>query len=194
MTPRVRKLALTTHVTFSVGWLGAVVAYLVVAIAGLTSLDPQLVKGSYVTMQLMAWFVIVPFAIAALVSGLVQSLATEWGLFRHYWILVKFVLTTLGTVILLLHAPRVSAMAVRAAESALASGDHSQQRLALVIHAAGGLAILLAATVLSIFKPWGKTAHGKGQEGALKRYLLIGGAVVLGIVIVLHISGGAPHH
>ena len=77
MTPRVRRLALTTHVTFSVGWLGAVVAYLVVAIAGLTSLDPQLVKGSYVTMQLMAWFVIVPFAIAALVSGLVQSLGTE---------------------------------------------------------------------------------------------------------------------
>lgn len=194
MTPRVRKLALTTHVTFSVGWLGAVVAYLIVAIAGLTSLDPQLVKGSYVTMQLMAWFVIVPFAIAALVSGLVQSLGTEWGLFRHYWILVKFVLTTLGTVILLLHAPRVSAMAVRAAESALASGDHSQQRLALVIHAAGGLAILLAATVLSIFKPWAKTAHGKGQEGALKRYLLIGGAIVLGVVIVLHISGGAPRH
>ncbi len=194
MTPRVRKLALTTHVTFSVGWLGAVVAYLTVAIAGLTSLDPQLVKGTYVTMQLMAWFVIVPFAIAALVSGLVQSLGTEWGLFRHYWIIAKFVLTTLGTVILLLHAPRVTEMAVRAAESALASGDHSQQRLALVIHAAGGLAILLGATVLSIFKPWGKTPHGKGEPGALKRYLLIGGAIVLGIVIVLHISGGAPRH
>lgn len=194
MTPSIRKLLLTSHVTFSVGWLGAVLAYLVVAIAGLTSLDAQLVRGTYVTMQLMAWFVIVPCAIAALVSGLVQSLWTEWGLFRHYWILAKFVLTTLGTVILLLHAPRVSEMAARAAESALASGDHSQQRLALVIHAAGGLTILLAATVLSIFKPWGKTAHGKGQQGALKRYLLIGAAILLGVIIFLHISGGAPRH
>lgn len=194
MTPRVRKLALTSHVTFSVGWLGAVLAYLVVAIAGLTSLDPQLVKGTYVTMQLMAWFVIVPCAIAALVSGLVQSLGTEWGLFRHYWIVAKLALTTLGTVILLLHAPRVTEMATRAAEAALAAGDHRQQRIALVVHAAGGLAMLLGATVLSIFKPWGKTAHGKGEPGARKRYLLIGVALALGIVIALHIAGGAPRH
>jgi hypothetical protein len=194
MSPRIRKLALTSHVTFSVGWLGAVLAYLIVAIAGLTSLDVQLVKGTYVTMHLMAWFVIVPCAIAALLSGLVQSLGTEWGLLRHYWILAKFVLTTLGTVVLLLHAPRVTEMAVRAAESAFATGDHTQQRTALVVHAAGGLAILLAATVLSVFKPWGKTAHGKGEPGARKRYLLIGAATVLGIVIVLHLSGGAPRH
>ena len=194
VTPLVRKFALTSHVTFSVGWLGAVLAYLVVAVAGLTSLDPQLVKGTYVTMQLMAWFVIVPCAFAALLSGLVQSLGTEWGLFRHYWILAKFALTTVGTVILLLHAPRVSEMAARAAESALASGDHRQQRIALVVHAAGGLALLVAMTVLSVFKPWGKTPHGKGQPGARKRYLLIGAAIVLGVIIAMHLSGRMPHH
>ena len=194
MSPRIRKLALTSHVTFSVGWLGAVLAYLVVAIAGLTSLNLQLVKSTYVTMQLMAWFVIVPFAIAALLSGLVQSLGTEWGLFRHYWILAKFVLTTLGTVILLLHAPRVSEMAMRAAETAFATGDYAPQRTALVVHAAGGLAILLVATGLSIFKPWGKTAHGKGEPGARNRYLLIGAGLGLGIIVILHLSGGAPRH
>ena len=164
--PGIRKLALTSHVTFSVGWLGAVLAYLVVAIVGLTSLDAQLVRATYPTMQVMVWFVIVPLAIASLLSGLVQSLGTEWGLFRHYWILAKLALTVLGTVILLLHAPRVTEMALRAAESSLASGDYSQQRIALVLHAAGGLALLLTATSLSIFKPWGKTAHGKGEAGA----------------------------
>jgi len=128
MTPRIRKLALTSHVTFSVGWLGAVLTYLVVAIARLTSLDPQLVRATYLSMQVMAWFVIVPLAIAALLSGLVQSLGTEWGLFRHYWILAKLALTTVGTAILLLHAPRVTEMAMRAADSAIASGDHRAQR------------------------------------------------------------------
>lgn len=194
MTPRIRKLALTSHVTFSVGWLGAVLAYLVVAVAGLTSLNVQLVKSTYMTMQLMAWFVIVPCAIAALLSGLVQSLGTEWGLLRHYWILAKFALTIVGSAILLLHAPRVSEMALNAAEAAFATGDHTQQRTALVVHAAGGLVILIAATVLSIFKPWGKTAHGKGEPGARKRYLLIGVAIVLGVIIILHLSGGAPRH
>jgi hypothetical protein len=194
VTPGIRKLVFTSHVTFSVGWLGAVLAYLVIAIAGLTSLDLQLVRGTYAVMPLVAWFVIVPLAIAALLSGLVQSLATEWGLLRHYWVIAKFALTTVGTVILLLHAPRVSEMALRAAETAFTTGDYTQQRISLVVHAAGGIAILLAATVLSVFKPWGKTAHGRGEAGARKRYLMITSALVLAIIIVLHLIGGPPRH
>jgi hypothetical protein len=194
MTPRIRRLALTSHVTFSVGWLGAVVAYLVVAVIGLTSFDLQTVRATYVTMQIMVWFVIVPFAIASLFSGLVQSLGTEWGLFRHYWVLAKFALTTLGTAILLLHAPRVTEMATHAAESALATGDYRAQRIALVVHAAGGLAILLVATTLSVFKPWGKTRHGKGDASARKRYVMIAVVGALVLFAILHLTGGAPRH
>ena len=97
MTLRLRKLALTAHITFSVGWLGAVVAYLALAIVGLTSRDAQIVRAAYLSMELIGWFVIVPFSLAALLTGLVQSLGTQWGLFRHYWILVKFLLTTGAT-------------------------------------------------------------------------------------------------
>ena len=194
MTPRIRKLALTSHVTFSVGWLGAVLTYLVVAIAGLTSLDPQLVRATYLSMQVMAWFVIVPFAIAALLSGLVQSLGTEWGLFRHYWIIAKLALTMVGTAILLLHAPRVTEMAMRAADSAIASGDHRSQRIALVVHAAGGLAMLLTVTTLSIFKPWGKTRYGRGEEGSRRRYVVIGIGLAIAVLVVLHLTGHGPRH
>jgi hypothetical protein len=194
MTPAIRKLVLTSHVTFSVGWLGAVLAYLVVAIAGLTSMDVQLVRATYQSMQLMAWFVIVPCAIAALLSGLLQSLATEWGLFRHWWVLTKFAITTLGTVILLLHAPRVTEMATRAAETAFATGDYSQQRTSLVVHAAGGVTILLAATILSIFKPWGKTAHGKGEPGARKRYFVVAIVAALVLIVAKHVLGGSHGH
>src|SRR5262245_24188259 len=42
MMPRLRKFARTAHVIFSMGWLGAVVAYLTLAIAALTSHDVQL--------------------------------------------------------------------------------------------------------------------------------------------------------
>ena len=93
MTPSVRKFALTARVTSSVGWLGVVVTYLAVAIAGLTSKDAQIVSAAYIAMELTGWFVIVPLSLATLLSGLVQSLGTEWGLFRHYWILAKFLLT-----------------------------------------------------------------------------------------------------
>ncbi len=41
MTSRLRKFSLTTHIVSSVGWLGAVVVFLGLSIAGMTSQDPR---------------------------------------------------------------------------------------------------------------------------------------------------------
>ncbi|MBA3519246.1 MAG: hypothetical protein H0T75_16780, partial [Rhizobiales bacterium] len=97
MTPSLRKFALAAHVTASVGLLGAVAGFLALAVAGLTSKDPQMVRAAYLATELTASFVIVPLCLAALLTGLVQSLGTSWGLFRHYWVLVKLLLTVLVT-------------------------------------------------------------------------------------------------
>lgn len=84
----------------------------------------------------------------------------------HAWVLVKFLLTLVGTAILLGHMRRVSQMSAIAAETLLASGDHGMLRTQLVVHAAGGLVVLLTATVLSVFKPWGRTRYGRCQRHA----------------------------
>lgn len=80
MPPHLRKLALTAHVTASVGWLGAVGAFLALAIAGLTSPDAHMVRAAYLGMDLTGWFVIVPLSFASLLTGLVQALVTPMGL------------------------------------------------------------------------------------------------------------------
>ena len=103
MTPLLRKFVLTAHVTSSVGWLGAVAGFLVFAVTGLTSQDVQIVRAAYLAMELIGWFVIVPLSLASLLTGLVQSLGTKWGLFRHYWILVKFLINIFASIVLLLH-------------------------------------------------------------------------------------------
>ena len=164
MTASIRKFALTAHITFSVGWLGAAIAYLALAIAGLNSQDAQMVRAAYLSMAFIGWFVIVPFSLAALSIGLAQSLGTEWGLFRYYWILVKFLLTTGATIILLLHMQAVSRMSGVAAETILSSADFRALRIQLVVHAAGGLLVLLAATTLSVYKPWGMTPYGQRKQ------------------------------
>ena len=161
MTPGVRKLTLTAHVISSVGWLGSVAAYLAVALAGLTSHDPQMVRAAYLITAQIGWLVIVPLSFAALLTGLVQSLGTEWGLFRHYWIVSKFALTAGAIVVLLAHMQTVSRMAQIAAEVSLSGGDHRDIRKHLVVHAAGALIVLLTTTVLSIYKPWGRTPYGR---------------------------------
>ncbi len=70
MKPRLRKLGVTAHVTFSVGWLGADAGFLALAIAGLISQDAQMVRAAYLAMDVIGWFVIVPFSFAALLTGL----------------------------------------------------------------------------------------------------------------------------
>src|SRR5229473_2107668 len=103
MTPSLRKLVLTAHITFSVSWIGAVAAFLVLSIAGLTSQDAEVVRGAYVSMNLICLYIIVPLSLTALATGLIQSLGTKWGLFQHYWVLIKFLLTILSITVLLMH-------------------------------------------------------------------------------------------
>src|SRR5687767_4363249 len=121
MKPGVRKLALTAHVTASVGWLGAVAGVLALAVAGLVSDDAQTVRAVYIAMESTGWFVLVPLALASLLTGLVQALGTKWGLFRHYWVLFKLLINVFATIILLLYTQTLDSLADAAA--ATASGD-----------------------------------------------------------------------
>src|SRR5260370_2889668 len=164
--PRLRKFALTTHVTCSVGLLGAIAGFLALAVAGLTSREGQMLRGAYLAMELTAWCVIVPLALASLLTGLVQSLGTTWGLFRHYWVLAKLSLTVFAAVVLQLKMKLISYVAGVAAEMTLSSADLRAARTELVIHAAAGLLVLLVPAVLSVYKPRAITPHRPPQHHA----------------------------
>ncbi len=161
MTPGLRKFVLAVHLTFSVGWTGAVVAYLVLGVFAVTSQDAQTVRSAWIAMELTGWFVIVPLALAALLTGLVMSLGTQWGLLQHYWVLITLGLTVFATTILLLHMPAVSSMADTAREAVGAvpvglGGD--------LLHAGGGLVVLLVITALNVYKPQGLTPYGRRRR------------------------------
>jgi hypothetical protein len=157
MGPAVRRFVLTAHVTSAVGWLGAVLAYLALAVVALTGSDAHTVRGVWLAMELIGWWVLVPLAVVSLLIGMVNALGTPWGLFRHYWVLLKLVLTTVATVILLLHMPTVSDIADVAAK---ADGANLRGLPSEVVHPAGGLLLLLLAAVLGVYKPKGMTRYG----------------------------------
>ena len=170
MAASLRKLALTIHVAFSVASLGAVAGFLALAVAGLASPDPETMRGAYIAMEVTARFVIVPLVFASLMSGLVQALGTSWGLFRHYWVLAKLVLTVLVAIVLLLQMELISFVAAAATENRLSSADLRGPRSSLVLHAGIGLLVLLVPVTLSIYKPRGLTRYGwRKQQGAVAR-------------------------
>jgi hypothetical protein len=160
VSPRLRKFALTAHVVSSVGWLGAVAAFLVLAVAGLTRDDPEILRGIYVGMALLTWWVIVPLCAASLLTGILQGLGTPWGLLRHYWVLVKLILTVIATVVLAVRLGDIRFLGEQAADAGLTNTGFRDERATMVVHAGGGLLVLLAATILAIFKPPGRTRYG----------------------------------
>lgn len=164
MTPGLRKLALTAHVASSVGWLGAVAAFLALAVAGLNSDDPHTVRSAYFSMQLITWCVILPLSFVSPLTGIVQSLGTDWGLFRHYWLLIKFLITIPSTIFLLLHLNPIGHLARVVAETSLASGELRGMRIQLIANATAALVVLVVATALSVYKPRGLTSYGRRKQ------------------------------
>src|SRR5882757_8218586 len=100
-----RRLVLLLHVTTSVGLLGAVAAFLALALAG-NGGD----AGAYGAMRLVTWQVIVPLAIAALVIGAVSSLTTPWGLVRYWWLAAKLAATVVAVGVLLLQTRTIDVL------------------------------------------------------------------------------------
>ncbi|MCC6457974.1 MAG: DUF2269 domain-containing protein [Caldilineaceae bacterium] len=169
MSPGLRKFALTMHVASSVGWLGAVASFLALAIVGLSSHNAQMVRGAYLVMEPAAWFILVPLAIASLLTGLVCSLGTTWGLFRHYWVIFKLIINVFATFVLLIYMETFRLMASMAADPSI---DLAIVRNASpALHAALALMLLLVATTLSVYKPRGMTAYGWRKQQQQRRML-----------------------
>ena len=160
LQPGLRKFVLFAHVTSSVGLLGAVVCFLVLAVSGLSGLNDQTERADYIAMNSLAELVIVPLAFASLLIGILSSLGTQWGLIRYYWVAAKLLLTVLTIIVLLFQMHSIGQLAAMAEERTISSGDLGLQTR-VVIHAAGGLIVLLIISALSVFKPKGITSYGQ---------------------------------
>jgi hypothetical protein len=199
----VRKLGISVHVVLSVGWLGAVAAFVALAFASLGS-DQVLFRAAFVGMGLIGRWVIVPLSLGALASGVVQSISTKWGLTSHYWILIKLLLTIAATAALLLH--QLTAVEEAAHLSAQAAANTARDLhgfgIQLLADAVLAVVVLSIITVISIYKPWGLTPFAtrapvvrtpRRQAWSLR--LLVAGIIAFVVAFVtLHLSGRSPHH
>lgn len=162
MNRRLRKLTLTAHVALSVGWLGAVATFLALGIAALTSQDTEVVRGAYLVMELTGWFALVPLSLASLLTGLISSLGTSWGLLRHYWVVFKLLINLVATIVLLLYMQTLSYLADIAADATLPIDELRDP--SPVLHAGAALVLLVVATALAIYKPRGLTRYGQRRQ------------------------------
>lgn len=155
--PSTRRFLLLMHIATSVGLVGAVAGFLTLAVTGLTGSAAGLTV--YPAMDLISQYLIVPLAVITLTLGTLQALVTPWGLIRHYWVLIKLLLTVLVVVVLWLQLGNIRLLASLPSEALLAA-EWTTTRFSMVLHSGGGLAVLLGATILSVYKPAGLTRYG----------------------------------
>jgi hypothetical protein len=151
LPPRWRKLVLTVHVITAVGWLGVDLVLLTFGVSGLVGADPELV---YPAQSMIGRLLFVPLSVLVWLIGVCNAVFTPWRLFRHWWVLVKLVLTTvmLCLVLFLLYPGLTEA-------GELAGALPHSDRIDMVVAPAVSSSLLIFATVISTYKPWGRTAR-----------------------------------
>jgi hypothetical protein len=149
LPPRWRKAVLTAHVVTAVGWLGVDLVLLTFGIAGLSGADPDLV---YPAQSFIGRMLFTPLSVLVWLVGVVNAVLTPWGLLKHWWVLVKLLLTTLmlGLVLFLLYPGLAQA-------GDLAGELPGRDRVNMVVAPSVSTSLLIFATVLSTYKPWGRT-------------------------------------
>ncbi len=160
VSPSLYKVLLTAHIIVSVGWLGATFAKLVLGLAAVTSDAPDKTAALYVAMDTLN-IAFPALAIGTLISGVLLSLGTKWGLLQHYWVATKLALTVgvIATAVQLVgRIPRPSGRAME--DGTLVDIATAPATLLLALSVAHVL-MLGIATVVSVYKPWGKTWFGR---------------------------------
>jgi hypothetical protein len=169
-----------------------------------------MVRAAYLAMEMTTWFVIVPLSFASPLTGLFQALSTRWGLFQHYWVLVKFLITIPSTIFLLFHMQPIGLLAGAAAEDTLSGSDLGGLRIQLAADAGAALLVLLVATTLAVYKPQGMTRYGarkereqsgtgvgpsRGSTLGTPRWVKVLGIIVLVLFflfVIIHLTGHSP--
>jgi putative effector of murein hydrolase LrgA (UPF0299 family) len=163
-SPSLWKLTLATHLAVSVGWIGALAAYISLDVVASVGRDAEALRSSYLAMDRIVRHIIVPLALTSLLTGIVISLVTTWGLVRHYWVVISLILTAGATVVLLVEAEVVRDLSEVATHPAT-SPEELRALGGTLVHSIAGMVVLLVILVLNVLKPQGMTRYGRRTQG-----------------------------
>lgn len=152
-----RRATLIVHVAASAGWLGLTLGLLALGITATTTGSAVTVEASVRAMKLFADWLLLPVAFLTLLSGLLLSLGTPWGLARHRWVCTKFWLT-LATTTATAFALRPG---VNSAVAAVTAGGPLPDTGDVLFGPVVSLSAYVFMTVISVLKPWGPTRRGR---------------------------------
>lgn len=160
VSPPVYKVLLTAHIIVSVGWLGVVIAKIVLKLIAMTTAAPDIAAALYLaTGRLDLAFP--PLALGTIVTGVLLSLGTKWGLLQHYWVATKIALTFGVIVTAVQLGTRIPRPTGQPVDGGTFLSIATAPAFLLLTLSVSHLLMLVVATILSTYKPCGKTWFGR---------------------------------
>lgn len=160
LSPSWKKAMLGLHLTFTGILLGCTAVIVVLVIASLATEDEDVLRASYTVMHLLATSSIRASSIGTVVTGVILSVFTHWGLLRYYWIVYKIIMTALSVAVgvvgfyywSLNGVTMIAEEGMRALDDPAFVMNNQQLWLGLVFQVLS----LVSMVFVSVFKPWGK--------------------------------------
>jgi len=156
-----RKVWLTLHIGIGVGWLGVGLGMLFLSIVGMTTDRHEVRHHTYALMESFDLALAIPSAFLAIFTGAVVSLGTPWGLVKHRWVLAKLIIALSLPVLSTFESTWVEVLVERTEDPAAEPGRTGIQLIGIL---AVFLTLLWTATILSVFKPGGRTRWGRRES------------------------------
>ena len=155
MRPRMRKAVLLVHILTAGAWIGLDVMLGVLVFTAMATPDVATAALCYQVLPLLTW-PLVASSLACLASGVVLGLGTHHGLIRYWWVAVKLVLNiVLALLVWFLLRPGLEEAAEYGRQ--LAGGVTPTADVSnLVFPPIVSTSALVVATLLAVFKPWGR--------------------------------------
>ena len=165
LRPPARRLFRTLHVGLSVSWLGLATAMTALAVTGLVTSDAHLRHDVYRIMHVFDLALVIPVVVLAILSGLVMSLGTPWGLIRHWWVLIKFGSAVAIPLVAGVQHLWISGLISRTAAGATSGGTGVRLLVCFLAYDV----TLWTATALSVYKPGGRTPWSRPAAAVTRR-------------------------
>jgi uncharacterized membrane protein len=160
-----RNWLLSLHITSGGLWFGTALcsAALALSLRALTNGDA--LYGINVARNLMGQFIIVPAAVLSVITGVLLCGFTNWGFFKHNWVMVKQLLTLIsivaGSIWLGPWTKEMTTISETARSQAWQNADYLRLENAVMVGGVLQTMVLIIIIVISTVKPWGrrKTSH-----------------------------------
>ena len=147
------------HLWTSLGWLGVGLSQLTLNLLALTTDDPALRHAAHQIAHAFDRYLLIALALGSFATGVLLAVRTRWGLTRYWWVAVKLVLTAAMLVFTPIWMGGWTATAVELTgdPGAVADPAYLAVRTELTAGSVSLVLTLLAITVISVVRPWGRT-------------------------------------